>query len=318
MLDPVLQEFNFQIIASIKNLKFNLKKDKNVLNFVKQYIETYDKINFLGNFGLRLYELLNNIDYDHPEASKFLKNLLGNNCLQEILQIIEIVKFLKRKKFDSFLEKIQYLPSLFKKDNLLLKGRTIDDPFLTNIHIRFLDKDSINQCRNKKKRQVISNWKNYVSPISEQDNLDILECYHHNSLKTKDVICQLNKRKQIFVEMKCLQMVAEIDDAIEKLDQESLDNNFGFRRITLSSVANAYRELFKSDDDILIIPITKELVEINTDVGSFVNLCDNLSQLNGYSIFDHYGLVGSIKNGNFIIVGERDTQTFFIGYASHE
>ena len=201
---------------------------------------------------------------------------------------------------------------------MLLKGRTIDDPFLTNIHIRFLDKDSIDQCRNKKKRQVISNWKNYVSPISEQDNLDILECYHHNSLKTKDVICQLNKRKQIFVEMKCLQMVAEINDAIEKLDQESLDKNFGFRRITLSSVANAYRELFKSDDDILIIPITKELVEINTDVGLFVNLCDNLSQLNGYSIFDHYGLVGSIKNRNFIIVGERDTQTFFIGYASHE
>ena len=272
----------------------------------------------MGTFGSRLYELLINIDWDHPESTQFLKSLATEACIKELIQIIEIVKFLKRKKFDNFLEKIQYLPSLFKKDKFLLKGRTVDDPLLTNIHIRFLDYDSVKYCRGQKKRQIISNWKNYVSEISDHNNFDILECYHHNSAKTKDVTTQLNKRKQIFVDMKCLQMVAEIDEAIERLDQESLDKNFGFRRITLSSVANAYRELFKTEDDIIIIPVTDEITKQSFDAKQFVDICDNLPFMNGFPIFDHYGLVGSTKVKNYVLVGERDTQTFFIGYASYE
>jgi hypothetical protein len=113
-------------------------------------------------------------------------------------------------------------------------------------------------------------------------------------------------------------MVGEIDAAIAKIEQESANKNYGFRRITLNNVANLYKDIFETEDDIIIIPVSKEIYDKNRTVANFIDVCDKFPALDGFPVFDHFGLVGSTKIKNYVLVAERDTQTFFLGYADHE
>jgi len=317
MLTQEWQAYNHDILESIKNEKLIVGIDKKILDFVANYEKFVLNDDILGELGYKLSELFRHSDKNHPEFSSFVKTLLGDDCIKEVTNLISTAKFLSKKKFFEFLPKLKFLASNFKKENFILNGRSLNDPFITNIHIRFLDRHSMWSCRNIKKRQIISNWKNKKLNSSENLNYEVFSCYHHNSNKTNILKKELEKRRKSLMQLNCVQMVQEIDEALQKLSQESLDKNYGFRRITLSNVANAYRDYYETEDDIIIVPVSKEIYDQNVTLQEFVDTCDNYGIFNNYPLFDHYGLVGSTKIKSFILVAERDTQTFFLGYAYH-
>jgi hypothetical protein len=311
-------DHNQTIYRSISSFELPIQIDKKILKFVNFCKKNLNNTDILGEFGGKLFELLNNINYKHPEATIFIANLISNECIEEIYQIINLHKFCIKKGYKNFFDKFKFLTSKFKKENFPLNGKIINDPVTTNMHIRFIDKNLIWQCRNQKNKQIISNWRNIQPTNNETQNFDILICYHHNSEKTKDLKNELLQRRQSLIDMNCLQMVNELDEAIKKVSQEFIEKNYGFRRITLSSCANAYREIFGHEDDICIIPINQDVLLKSKEAKKFIDLCDNFSLFNNYPIFDHYGLIGSTKLKQYIMVGERDSQTFFVGYADYE
>lgn len=317
MLIQEWQAYNRDILESINNKKQPTVNDHKTLAFVDSYEKIVLNEDILGDLGYKLAELFRHSDKNHPEFGGFVRALLGDNCIKEISDLITVVKFFNKKKFTEFLTRIKFLAKNFKKENFILNGRTLNDPFITNIHIRFLDRNSIWSCRNIKKRQIISNWKNKNLNFSENLNYEVFSCYHHDSNKTDVLKAELEKRRKNLLQLNCLQMVQEIDEALDKLSKESLDRNYGFRRITLTNVANAYRDYYETEDDIIIIPVCKEIYDTNKTVQEFVDVCDNYKNMNGYPLFDHFGLVGSTKIKNYILVAERDTQTFFLGYVYH-
>lgn len=319
MLPQKWIDYNQEIKNSINNLRMDLSYDQNIWAFIFSYIQRNQKFNILGVLGDNLTDFLESCDLNHVEFPIFLENFLGKDVIQEIEEIIEIANFCKRKNYKSYEKRLYLLATKFKKENLLLNGRTLSDPSITNIHTRFLQKNEIWKTRNSKKQQVITRSK--ILGIHEKKSLneDLFICYHHNSEKTQELKNELENRKLIFQQLNCLQMLHEIDDALQKLNSEIMMKNFGFRRITLNAMAHALKDYYKSDDASFICPVTEDLYLKNEYVKSFVDLCDNFPIFqNKYSVFDHFGLVGLDNQKNYILVGERDTQTFFIGYIYHE
>jgi hypothetical protein len=307
---------NKEILHSIKTIHINVDKKYQVLEFVKEFCKQ-NASEVLGDFGDSCLSFLKNIDVKHPEFTSFFYNLIGEKAIDEVLELFEANKFFKRKNFKLINLRIKYLLENFRKDKIMLNGKTLGNPMHTNIHTRFIPKSNIWSCRDNKKSQHIQASKGLISFTPEMtDNL--FSCYHHNSDKTQELRLELERRRKIFVNMNCSYMIAEIDSAIEKLNNEIMLKNFGFRRITLNNVGSLLKSIYQDDRKILINPITSSYLStlnIESDVLKFVKVCDEFPLFHfEYPVFDHYGIVGCQESGLNIIVGERDTQTYFLGY----
>lgn len=315
MFFPVWKDYNLQIRKSIMQLKMDLHSDPQILHLVREIISRPNIETILGDLGIKLQKFLCNTDISHPEYCSFLKTIFDNDCFQEIQEIIEVSNFCNRKNLKFISYNIKNLCNYFKKENTLNGGKTLDNPLISHAHSRFLEIKNIWQSRSAKKLQKV-----HLSKISsfEHDKFkkpDIFICYHHNSEKTIELKNELIRRKKIFESIDCLHMINEIDQAIDKLSSESLHKNFGFRRITLSSIAGIYKKLFPDSQDVFIKPVDLEVYNKFEDVKSVVDLCDSFPAFHSsYSVFDHYALVYDPEVKSSIIVGERDTQTFFLGY----
>ena len=80
-----------------------------------------------------------------------------------------------------------------------------------------------------------------------------------------------------------------------------------------------YKEIFNLESDVVIIPVNSTIFQSCKDVQKLVTICDNFPVFgHEYPVFDHYALVGCVDASQFVLVGERDTQTFFLGYAHYE
>lgn len=319
MYKDIWSNYNSKIRYSISVLKNDIINNFEFHDVVNQIIKKVDIDFILGDMGLYLQEFLKNTNSSHPEYFLFLKNMIGINCFQEMKEIFEVSNYCKRKKFTHITQNLQFLTHAFKKDNLHYGGKTLGNPCHTHVHTRFLPYDKIWHSRENKKTQKIflSKVNNFES--DRFNNPEVFICYHHNSEKTAELKKELEKRKQIFININCVHMIQEVENAIEKLSCEMLCANFGFRRITLSNIAGIYKKLFPDSNDIYIQPVKENMLDQYADVKLFVNICDYLPAFqSSYAVFDHYGLVGDPSTNQYIMVGERDTQTFFLGYVSHE
>ena len=317
MLNPEWLKYNEEILNSIKQFKYEVFVKDEIYNFIESFQSCNFVFDVFGELGDYLKEFINCSDLNHKEFYTFIESLLGNEAICEIQQLLDLHEYANKKNYSKLIERFKYLPRFFKKENILLNGRTLADPLISNIHSRFLTKDIIWQSRNSKKTQVINKTK--LTLQQKSGKFDLFSCYHHNSDKTNLLKNEFLKRKKIFEKLNCTQMSNEIDDAINKLDTEVLKKHFGFRRITLGAISFGYKEVFNKDSDIVIVPVTSSIYESCKDVQNFVDLCDMFPAFdNQYPVFDHYGLVGSTDSKQYIVVGERDTQTFFLGYAFYE
>lgn len=315
MTFPIWKEYNSQIRKSIMQLKMQIESDEKVLILAKQLINRPNIENILGDLGIKLQKFLASTDISHPEYTVFLKNLLGENSVDEILEILEVSAFCNRKDFKYITINLKNLCCNFKKENLYGNGKTLDNPLFSHAHTRFVEMKNLWQSRSEKKLQKVQLSKINSFDHEKFSKPDIFICYHHNSEKTVDLKNELLRRRKIFETIDCHHMISEIDQAIDKLSTESLHKNFGFRRITLSSIAGIYRRLFADCQDIYIKPVDYEIYSKYEDVKNIVDLCDAFPLFySTYSAFDHYALVYDPEIKSAIIVGERDTQTFFLGY----
>ena len=316
MSHEVWDAHNKEILNSIASIQINIEKNQEVIDFVKEFCKQ-NISETLGDLGDSCLRFLKGIDFRHPEFTTFFKNLIGMQAIEEMLEIFEVNKFFKRKNFKIINLRIKYLLEHFKKDKILLSGKTLGEPMHTNIHSRFLPKEKIWMCRDQKKKQIINASKASISTAQQNLN-DLFICYHHNSDKTHELKKELERRRAIFLNMNCQHMISEIDMAIEKLNNEIMLKNFGFRRITLNNVASLLRHFYDDERKILITPVTSTFLSNqskDSNLLNFIKICDEFPLFHSnYPVFDHYGIVGSISNGLNIIVGERDTQTYFIGY----
>jgi len=311
-------DFNSEIYSSIMNFRVEFEKNKKIEDFIKSFLAQKDLDILFGDMGVLLKQFLYSIDITHPELPDFLEKNIKYAAIDEINQIIELNKYCKRKKNLFLNSRFYSLCRDFAKENLGVFGRTVGDPLLTKMHTRFLPKEKIWKARESKKEQVI-NIMSKNKDLLENQNGDF-RSYHHNSLNIVDLKNDLKNKKEIFDKMNCSFMSAQINHAISKLEKEITLQSFGFHRITLSTVASNIKSSIQFNNDVYIKPVVEEMVSDNkTFLSKIVNLCDNAPSLeNKYSLFDHYAIVLPKNDDLGIIVGERDCQTYFIGYKNHE
>jgi len=314
MLFDAWRKYNSEIINSIKSYRFEKPDDYQINSVVECLFIRTNAEEIYGTLGKNFKSFLNNVNFDHPEVSVFVKNILGNECITEIEQISEIANFCKRKNFVNFIPKIKLMLNCFVKSNFFLNGKTIGDPAETNTHIRLLKNNNLWKLREKKKCQRIN-----VSYDSNYDykktNESLLCCYHHNSQKTEQLRVELLRKKRLLEKMNCKHLLDEINVAIEKLNNEVCAINMGFRRITLSNVASALQKFDSNSSDIYIFPLTEEQCLKAESIKTLVNLTENFPAFSSaFAAFDHYGVVRGAEQSHGLLVGERDAKTFFLGY----
>lgn len=315
---PSWKDYNNQIRHSISTIKLDVEKDVDILSLCSNLSTRTNIEDVLGDLGLRLQRFLQCSDKTHPELSNFIKSNLTEDMITEINEIVQIANFCNKKGFKQIKNNIKNLCFNFRKDNLSHGGKTIDSPTVSNVHTRFLHHEKLWQVRENKKPQKIHISKTNLNESDKFKKHDVFACYHHNSEKTIELKNELLRRRKIFESIDCFHLINEVDEAINKLSMESLHKHFGFRRITLSNVAMVYKNLFPESQEIYITPVHKDLYEKNMDLKSMIDVCDYFPLFqSAYSVFDHYGLVSDPSINCAIIVAERDTQTFFLGY-THE
>lgn len=312
MLPEIWKNFNKTIQNSILNFNYKFEEKDSFNILYENLFHKLADVKCLGELGESLKEMLKSMDAKHPEINTFFYNLIGLQAIEEITEIVEIQNFCNRKAFKSVGNRIKELLGHFSKNYILLNGKTIGDPEKTNCHIRFLEPKKMWACRSKKKRQILN--ANKILPDNVV-SLDCLNLYHHNSDKTLELKKQLLKKLEIFENLSCNHLASEIREAIKRLDDELITINFGFRRITLSTLASVHRKIFKHSEDIFIYPINEETYWKYENISNFVDLTDNFKCFNSnHPVFDHYGIICGEDTKVGFLVGERDTKAFFIGY----
>jgi hypothetical protein len=309
----IWKDKNKSILQSIRNYRYEIAKPKVLPTLVEFFLINYGHDNLYGDLGVDLKNFLSNVDLNHPELDIFLSKIFGYEGLEEVEILHEISSFCVRKKFDHIIVRLKNLLKCFVKNNLPHHGKTLGNPMSTHAYTRFLPKDKLWISRESKKPQRVLNKKNVFENISV--NHDVLDAYHHGSDKSLQLKEELLRKKQIFDTMNCTYLSKEIDLAIKKIDEELIACNFGFRRITLSAIANSFINICGSPVDIYLEPVKLEKISENCFLSEFVNACDNFGCFNNCkSVFDHYGIIRADENDLSLLVGERDLKTFFIGY----
>jgi hypothetical protein len=314
MLFDAWRQFNSEIISSLKTYKFETERD-NALNTIVEciFIKT-NASEVYGSLGEKLKSFLSHVNFDHPEMHVFVKNILGDESIKEIEQFADLANYCKRKGYDSVAPKLKLMLSHFVKSSFFLNGKTLGNPAETNTHIRFLKNSNLWHLREKKKCQKIN-----VAIDSEYDykkiDESILCCYHHNSQKTEQLRTELLRKKRILEKMNCRHLLDEINTAINKLNNEICAINMGFRRITLGNVASSLKKIDPSISDIHIFPLTENQAYENNSIKTILSMTENFPAFGSkFPVFDHYGVVRGLEQDYGLLVGERDSRTFFLGY----
>lgn len=314
MLFDAWSKFNSEIINSIKTYKFEVEKD-NALNTIVEciFIKT-NAAEIYGSLGEKLKSFLSHVNFDHPEMAVFVKNILGENSIKEIEQFADLANYCNRKGYDLVTPKLKLMLSHFVKSNFFLNGKTLGNPEETNTHIRFLKQPNLWHLREKKKFQKINVVIDSEYDYKKNDN-SILCCYHHNSKKTEQLRLELLRKKRILEKMNCRHLLDEINSAINKLNNEICAANMGFRRITLGNVASSLKKIDPAASDIHIFPLTEKQANEVDSIKTILSMTENFPAFGSkFPVFDHYGVVRGMEQDYGLLVGERDSRTFFLGY----
>lgn len=315
MLKEVCLQYNNQIIKSIADLILKKKDCIEIKEIIVKFLACTNKQEIFGDMGIKLGNFLLQAETQHPELYCFIEKTIGINGLNEISQIIQLHKYCKSKKLNFIKNNLFRLCKFFVPENVFLSGKSLEFLDQSKIHTRFLNVEDRWKTRSKKKLGKINGIKKSIESAEENCNLNIFSCYHHNSEIIKEVLCELENKYQVFTSMKCDLMADEIKSTINRLNNDLNNQSLGFHRITLNSIAKNYNNIFKTEDDIKIFPIDQCFYKNNNIVKPLIDLCENFPPYgNGYAAFDHYAIIRTDLSPFGILVGERDTQTFFIGY----
>ena len=315
MLRETCLKYNEQIIKSINNFNLQQNHFTETKKTIADFLVCEKKQEVFGDMGVKLDNFLSQSDWSHPELYYFIENAIGSLGLSEMSQIIQLQKYCKRKKLNIVQSNLSRLFKYFVPEKVFLSGKSFEYLEQSKIHTRFLPSTSRWETRSKKKAGKINGAKRETLYTEEYQNLNIFSCYHHNSEKIKEVLSDLENKYQIFLNIKCELMAKEIKSAIDRLNNDLNSQSLGFHRITLNSIAKNYINIFQTDDDIKIFPVEQNFYKNSNSIHPLVQLCDNFPAYgNEYAAFDHYAVIKTDSSLFGVLVGERDTQTFFIGY----
>lgn len=308
-------DFNKKIIESIKAFSCNLTTYDSVKVVIADFLLFNHVDECFGDFGHKLKSFILSIDMQHPELFAFLQNALGENGIMEMKEIMEIFKYSKRKKHKLIISRFHKLCENFSANRMFVFNKNLEYLEQAKIHSRFLDEKQRWDVRSRKKVTKIAMPKK--PPVVEEDakTPDAFACYHHNSDRIISVLAHLESKYNTLIDMNCVHMAAEIKETIDKINTDLNSQSLGFHRITLNSVAKNISKISNFYQDVKIHPVTEEMLWTNSSLRDLVTACERFPAFDaGYSVFDHYGIIKADDSEVGIIVGERDTQAFFIGY----
>ena len=314
MTTPVLQDYNQSILSSIKNFNYQIDPPKNLYGVLECLFKQTETEKIYGDLGIKLSNFIKNIDMAHPELDAFISNFIGLEAINELEILGEIAAFCRKKRYFSVIPRLNLLLENFSKNKIFLSANSLGDPKETNTHCRFLPKEKLWSIRENKKQQVLHFSKNLFDGSEGKDE-NIFTAYHHNSDKTLQLKSELERKKKIFETLNCSHMIQEIEDAIKNLESGIITANFGFRKITLSVASNCLKKMAAKNSQSYILPVTYQMSQENINIKNFVDFCDNFKIFNSlYSVFDHYAVLRLDDFDIGVLVAERDTKTFFVGY----
>jgi hypothetical protein len=308
---------NEHIIESVKSFKYNNEDNLDIKNLIFDFLNLKNKKEVFGNFGSNLENFLLHADLNHTEILGFLKQrIFTEDCIREINELFALYKYCKRKKLNQSMSNLHKLCNYFTSEKMFLVGKTIDNLKVTKVHTRFLSENLRWEVRSCKKPTKIQGLKKSFEADDEPEE-KLFVCYHHNSTEVANVLRDLYTKQSMFTKMDCHHLAGEIGLAIKKIENDLQSQSLGFHRITLNSAARSIRKLVKisDEDEIKIYPVDPIWCDTNNSVNMLVKICENFPAYNcNFACFDHYGVIKANKTPVGIVVGERDTQTFFIGY----
>ena len=309
---------NQQIIDSIGKFDYKKEDHEYVKNIVFEIINLKNVENILGTFGTNLKNFLLHADLNHAEFLSFLRyKIFSDECIEEVRELLALNKYCKRKKMHSMVENLHKLCKYFVTEKMFLLGKTIDNLSKTKVHSRFLPDRQRWDVRSCKKPTKIQGYKKLVD-VDESSFDKVFACYHHNSTTVNNILTDLRYKANVFKNIDCRNLSSELDSAISRIENDLQSQSLGFHRITLNAVARnvcRFYSGYTEDDDIKIFPVDLSWYNTNSNLSSLISICEKFPAYdNQFACFDHYGVIKS-ENAPFgIVVGERDTQTFFIGY----
>ncbi len=295
--------------------RMNQNTDSEVL--LKQILAEKNKEFLFGTLGKNLQNFIDLTDLNHPEMCMFLSNNLFSPEITKFLSdLITLCKYCKRKKL-SITSKLKTLCETHLTDKAIIFLKNIENLFTSKVYTRFMEHDKRWSIRHCKKSTKIQTYKKLSNSENDDVNPNFFICYHHNSLAIKEVLDDLYTKENNFRNMSCRNMADETLAAIKRLESDLQCQSLGFHRITLNAVARNIHKIeeAKEYNEIRIHPVTQEWYHRNKHLNDLVGICENFPAYDSkYPVFDHYGVIKFDNANSGVLVGERDTQAFFIGY----
>lgn len=312
-----VENANAEIVQSINKFEYHFEDYSDVKNIIFEFLNLKNHNDIFGMFGNNLKNFLLHADLNHSELLSFLRHkIFSDDCISEIKELFILYKYCKRKKLRAVEQNLFKLCNHFVAEKIFLVGKTIDNLKLTKVHTRFLpDKERWEVRGYKKPTKIQGLKKTFDSDDIQEDQLFV--CYHHNSCAVAEVLSDLKIKESMFLKIECTNLANEVNAAIKKIETDLQSQSLGFHRITLNAVARNMSRWYgdKGDADVKIYPIDASWCETNRSINNLVKICEQFPAYDGkFACFDHYGVIKCEHMPFGIIVGERDTQTFFMGY----
>ena len=317
MNEEEIQKRNFKISDSINAFQKIQNSDVEFNVLIQNILNEKNKDVLFGSFGKNLQNFLGVVERSHPEFFVFLRhNLFPDEVSKKMNDLICVHKYCKRKKLN-IVHNLNVLCKEFLPEKTITAAKTVDDLFASKVHTRFLRHDDRWVVRHCKKSTKIQTYKKNLELEPEDKNYDVFLCYHHNSDAIKDILVDLRKKEQNFRSISCQNLANETSAAINRLESDLNSQSLGFHRITLNAVARNIHKIENAENnrEIKIHPVTQDWYHNNKHLNDLIGICENFPLYgNNYPVFDHYGVIKFDDAKTGIVVGERDTQAFFVGY----
>lgn len=212
----------------------NSKEIVEFFNAILSYGSDVCEITF-GDFGSRLYEIANDIDFEHPEVKygQFLASLKTDDASRrKLLQLLKLCALSK----DNDLDDIYPLLSKCVAKAVLPEIKTSLD-FLKNQQqfIRlFHDPENRHQFRTMKTIRPIELSSSLKKTIGIWDTVSDLETYVRGGNCYKDQIEIINKKAEIYKTMRLESMYNDLKTSIHDFELAFEDQYYSFQRVPMT------------------------------------------------------------------------------------
>jgi len=284
-----------------------------------------------GDFGFKMYDFFNAMDYDHPDIYGCYDNAFadGGEFSRFVCEAISCGKYIKKNN----LNHMSSIISEYAKNKMISGNKLIeffDVPENNRKHVRFLsDKSRLDSIRKKRTPQFIDMCGIYKKGINFYDgHADNFSSYMRFNKTLSLDVKNLEEMVKIFENIGCNVLAQETKNSISLCNEYIDQTYYGFNRISISAASiilaksigflpnsdnnsneftlnikgNFYSNIIGSYEyEPIIYPIHFFENNMSENIKNVIYTLDNFPEAKDKPIFDFYGvIIPSVKIKNSV------------------